>query len=143
MSWYEKGLRFECAQCGKCCGGEPGYVWVDDADIARIARKLGYEPHRFEAAFVRIVRGRHKSLTELANGDCVLFDAETRGCRVYDARPVQCRTWPFWQRNLESPNTWKKVARFCKGCDRGPIHPVEEIERAVRETVDVEYSEDG
>ena len=31
--WYADGLRFECTQCGDCCSGEPGYVWVDEDEI--------------------------------------------------------------------------------------------------------------
>src|SRR5690606_15561824 len=38
--WYRDGLRFECTQCGNCCTGMPGHVWVDEADIARIAEYL-------------------------------------------------------------------------------------------------------
>ena len=28
------------------------------------------------------------------------------GCGVYEARPVQCRAYPFWPRVLKSPETW-------------------------------------
>ena len=68
-------------------------------------------------------------LIEFANGDCVLYDPETRGCRVYRARPVQCRTWPFWSNNIDLPNSWKKTAEFCKGCDnpKGRLYTVDEI----------------
>ena len=39
--WYQSGLRFTCTQCGHCCTGEPGFVWVDDADLAAIAEHRG------------------------------------------------------------------------------------------------------
>ena len=29
-----RGLRFECTQCGDCCTGAPGYVWVNKAEIS-------------------------------------------------------------------------------------------------------------
>lgn len=130
MPWYENGLRFECTQCGRCCIGEPGYVWVTDEEIARLATRLGYSVPQFEDSFVRVVRGRMKSLIEFENGDCVLYDDETKGCRVYEERPIQCKTWPFWDRNIDTENSWKKVARFCKGCNRGRLYTLEEIERA-------------
>ncbi len=133
MPWYENGLQFECTRCGKCCRGEPGYVWVNDAEIARLAQKLGYTPFEFESLFVRTVRGRMKSLVELDGGDCILCADDTAGCRVYGERPAQCRTWPFWRRNIESEKAWKKVARFCRGCNRGRLYSVEEIERAAAE----------
>ena len=40
-TWYAAGLRFECVQCGHCCSGDPGYVWVNRETIGRIAAFLG------------------------------------------------------------------------------------------------------
>ena len=40
--WYADGLRFACTQCGNCCTGEPGFVWVNDAEIAAIAEVRGW-----------------------------------------------------------------------------------------------------
>ncbi len=127
--WFEKGLRFGCRQCGKCCTGEPGFVWVTDEEIEALAKAVGLVRYEFENRFVRLIEGRKKSLVEFANGDCVLFDPVKRGCRAYDVRPVQCRTWPFWDQNIDRPNSWKKTARFCKGCDNpnGKLYSVEEI----------------
>src|SRR5438309_1083700 len=38
--WYVDGLRFTCTQCGNCCTGGPGYVWISDEEIARLAAYL-------------------------------------------------------------------------------------------------------
>ena len=38
--WYADGLHFTCQQCGRCCTGEPGYVWVSRAELRLIARFL-------------------------------------------------------------------------------------------------------
>ena len=126
--WFKNGLRFGCRQCGNCCTGEPGFVWVTDKEIEKLAAAVGLSVSFFESQFVRRVRGK-KSLTEFPNGDCVLFDPDKRGCRVYDVRPVQCRTWPFWEQNIDLPSSWKKTAKFCKGCEnpRGKLYTVEEI----------------
>ncbi len=35
--WYQDGLAFTCTQCGKCCTGDPGFVWVTDEEIAALA----------------------------------------------------------------------------------------------------------
>lgn len=125
--WYKEGLQFDCRQCGRCCGGAPGYVWVTDEEIAEIAKLLDFQRFQFEMKFVRTV-GKRKSLHELSNFDCILFDPEKKGCRAYEARPAQCRTWPFWSRNIDRPNSWKKTAKFCPGCNKGPLHSLEEIE---------------
>lgn len=128
--WYHEGLRFECQGCGRCCTGDPGYVWVEEDEITTLAATLGMSREEFEELFVRPV-GQRTSLIELPNGDCVFLDGETRRCRVYDARPRQCRTWPFWQSNVRSIQAWQQTCRACPGCGQGPIVPMETVERLV------------
>jgi Fe-S-cluster containining protein len=36
-------LNFTCTQCGNCCSGEPGYVWVTKEEIRRIAEFLSLQ----------------------------------------------------------------------------------------------------
>ena len=79
--WYKDGLKFTCTQCGHCCTGEPGFVWVDDGEIAAIAAYLGEPRREFEAVRTRKSRGQ-VTLREKANGDCVLYD-KAHGCTVY------------------------------------------------------------
>ena len=124
--WYDKGLRFECAGCGDCCVGAPGYVWVNKAEIEAMAEELGLEVEQFQRKYVRLV-GIRKSLVERANGDCVLFERSDRTCRVYRVRPRQCRTWPFWQSNLGTPEAWDEMADHCPGANRGPLVSRREI----------------
>lgn len=124
--WYHRGLRFQCVGCGDCCTGEPGFVWVNQAEIEAIAAALQMDRERFEAQFVRRV-GIRKSLRERPNGDCVVFDPQTRSCRVYAVRPRQCRSWPFWASNLRTPESWQATSRCCPGADRGPLIPLSEI----------------
>ena len=92
-----------------------------------MAAKLGLNRSTFVANFVRSV-GPKKSLIELPNGDCIFFDREIKGCKVYEERPVQCRTWPFWDSNIDTANSWKKTAKFCPGCNKGETYTVAEIE---------------
>jgi Fe-S-cluster containining protein len=126
--WYQDGLRFECTQCGNCCSGAPGYVWVNQEEIDALAKQLDMSPEAFEKKYVRPV-GVRRSLVEFPNGDCVFLDRETRRCTVYEARPRQCRTWPFWDSNLKSPATWRQTCQTCPGCGRGDLVPLEEIAR--------------
>lgn len=124
--WFKDGLRFECTQCGDCCTGAPGYVWVNREEIAALAQELKMSVADFERKYVRTV-GIRKSLIEFANGDCVFFDGEARKCTVYNARPRQCRTWPFWQSNTETPEAWKRTCQVCPGSGKGKLHPVEQV----------------
>mgnify|MGYP002637670099 CR=1 FL=1 len=126
--WYKDGLRFECTQCGDCCTGAPGYVWVNQSEIAALAELID-EPDlaEFERKYVRKI-GIRKSLIEYSNGDCVFFSNETRGCTVYSARPRQCRTWPFWDSNLRDEEAWEATCEVCPGSGKGQLVQLEEIE---------------
>ena len=126
--WYKDGLRFKCSQCGDCCTGAPGYVWVNQAEIEGIAAEIGEsDVEAFEHEYVRKI-GIRRSLREFPNGDCVFFDAEKRKCTVYNARPRQCRTWPFWDSNLKSPEAWADTCEICPGSGKGKLYQREEIE---------------
>ncbi len=125
--WYHQGLKFECAGCGDCCIGAPGYVWVNKAEIAAMAGQFDMEVAEFERQYVRLV-GIRKSLLELADGDCIFFDRPERTCRVYHVRPRQCRTWPFWASNLRSRKDWDATALECRGANQGPTVPLYKIE---------------
>ncbi len=125
--WYKDGLKFECTGCGDCCTGEPGHVWINKEEIAAMAAVVEMEIDQFQALYVRMI-GIRKSLREYTNGDCVFFDSEARTCKVYDARPRQCGTWPFWDSNLRTEKLWDETCTWCPGCGKGKKHTFEEIE---------------
>jgi Fe-S-cluster containining protein len=128
--WYQAGLAFRCTRCGACCTGAPGFVWVDDEEQTAIADFLAEDRDQFIAFHTRLLpRGR--SLRERANGDCVFYKAGT-GCTIYPVRPRQCRTWPFWESNLASPEAWEATCRICPGSGRGDLVPAEEITRRMK-----------
>ena len=125
--WYHEGLKFQCSQCGDCCTGAPGFVWVNKAEIAALAKSQDMDEQSFEDTYVMQV-GIRKSLKEFPNGDCVFFDGEKRKCTVYEQRPRQCRTWPFWDSNLRSPETWAETCEACPGSGQGKLYQLEQIE---------------
>jgi len=123
--WYRDGLAFSCTRCGACCTGAPGYVWVNDEEIAALAEHRRTSVAAFTRSFVRRV-GDRLSLIERPGGDCIFWD-RSRGCTVYESRPVQCRTWPFWPENIESPENWDQVRSVCPGSGRGQLFTVDQI----------------
>jgi len=131
--WYEKGLRFECKRCGDCCRGEPGYVWVTEADIARIAKKLKIGTKNLKKKYIRKV-GNSYSLIEMSNGDCVFY---SNGCAIYEVRPDQCRTFPFWPEYLSSPHAWAEAARRCPGVGSGTSFTEEEVDARLKRIRDI------
>jgi uncharacterized protein len=128
--WYKDGLPFTCTRCGHCCTGAPGFVWVTEEEIEAIAAFRGEPVGEFRALYTRKAKGK-VSLREKANDDCVFWDKD-RGCTVYPVRPAQCRTWPFWASNVETPEAWEKTVAVCPGSGRGELIPVEEILKRVR-----------
>lgn len=125
--WYSDGLHFKCQRCGKCCRGEPGYIWVSKGEIKKIANYLGISLDAFGRKYLKKVNGRY-SLVEFTNGDCMMYD---NGCKIYPVRPCQCATFPFWQKNLRTPADWKKVIQICPGVSDGPLYTQKEIQNIV------------
>lgn len=131
QKWYMGGLRFSCTQCGNCCTGAPGYVWVSREEIRRIAEFLDKDEQWLGKDHLRRV-GFKYSLTERANGDCIFLSSDGkggRGCSIYSVRPLQCRTWPFWSRNLKSPAHWRLAGENCPGMNNGKEYDFEQIEQ--------------
>ncbi len=111
--WYKEGLPFSCTGCGKCCTGSPGYVWVNSDEIKALADHLSITCEDFIRKYTRNVDGR-LSLNELpTHYDCVFL--KNNQCTVYAARPVQCRTFPWWTSTLKSRKDWEEAALFCEG----------------------------
>jgi Fe-S-cluster containining protein len=125
--WYAEGLRFQCTGCGDCCTGGPGYVWVNQAEIDALAKRLDISAQEFARKYVKEV-GVRRTLKERRNYDCVFLDGETRKCTVYEDRPRQCRTWPFWNSTLRTPETWQQTCEVCPGSGKGKLYSIEVIE---------------
>ena len=128
--FYQAGLRFECTRCSKCCRHTPGYVFLSSSDLDVLSAALGMDRQRFLREYCRRVplgMARRISLKEKENLDCILW--ENGGCSVYEARPLQCRSFPFWSGCVSSPEEWEIHARQCPGMGKGALHSRAEIER--------------
>ncbi|MHC4201823.1 MAG: YkgJ family cysteine cluster protein, partial [Planctomycetota bacterium] len=76
--WYASGLRFECTQCGGCCGGFPGFVWVSEDEADAIARHLGVSRAEFLEQYC-LRAGKRVTLREVGDYDCIMLEED--GCR--------------------------------------------------------------
>ena len=133
--WYASGLRFTCeAGCGLCCTGAPGFVCVTAEEIADIAARLGLPADLFARRCLRRVYGK-VSLKEQPGGDCIFLERPAMTCGIYDVRPTQCRTYPFWPEILRSREHWEAEAGVCPGLGAGRLHPGEECARKAAETL--------
>jgi len=59
--WWSKGLIFSCFECGKCCRGDPGAVWVSDQNIADAADVIGLDMDEFRRIFCHHTLEKTKS----------------------------------------------------------------------------------
>jgi len=136
--WYHNGLAFECIRCGRCCAGPgEGYVWVRPEEIEAAAEHLGMSVEEFRQRYTRRVGRRVSLIEDQATKDCIFLSRDEKGlpmCLIYPVRPTQCRTWPFWPTNLISPAAWNLAGIRCPGINRGPLHPLGEIEGKSRQT---------
>jgi Fe-S-cluster containining protein len=90
----------KCAQCeGNCCIGESGYIWITPKEIGDLAKFLNISEQELFAKYV-FKHGYKFSIKEKQldenNFACVFFDLDKKQCSIYDVRPSQCRTFPFW-----------------------------------------------
>jgi len=129
--FFDAGIRFSCTECGRCCTGEPGAVIaVSDEDIGAIASVLRLSPEEFRSRHL-LRMGEVWSIRERENGDCQFL--EQGRCSIYAVRPTQCRTYPFWFKNLRSEEAWARTAGQCPGIGQGELYPRESILRRLEE----------
>jgi len=122
------GLRFSCSACSGCCTGSPGYVWLSPGDADALARHFSLDRKAFLLQYcirVRVGECFGYSLKEKAGNACIFLD--NAACGVYASRPVQCRTYPFWESVLESETSWRDESAFCPGIERGELWSPERI----------------
>jgi len=105
-----------CNSCGgACCIGESGYIWVSMNEIETIAKELNLSVEDFAKRYLIRAKNRY-SLTEYYDKElgyaCIFFDKATRQCKIYNARPTQCRTFPFWKDFKENIN---ELMQECPG----------------------------
>jgi len=89
-----------CASCeGNCCIGESGYIWITVDEIEKLSQHLKLSVDKlFENYLIKY--GYRFSIKEKQisqnNFACIFFDTDIKRCTIYEARPSQCKTFPFW-----------------------------------------------
>lgn len=97
----------KCDECGgKCCTGESGYIWINRREMDELAKFLGISLAELKDRYLsEFKRGFSIKEREYEGGyACVFFDMANKNCSIYEARPFQCRSFPFWEyfkENLE------------------------------------------
>jgi len=126
MTWFGQGLKFKCTGCGKCCTGSPGYVFLSETDVDNLSRHFSLTPAEFGQKYTRLVNGQHALLDR--GNDCIFL--KDNKCSVYEARPVQCKTFPWWVHLIETEEQWLEAGKHCEGINHpeAPVVPTLEIQ---------------
>jgi Fe-S-cluster containining protein len=131
--WFKEGLSFGCTGCGRCCKMN-GDVWLSPEEQPAIAKAIGETVDSFRDKYTRQTLKEWACLkqgtavatstdtsntstdtttsteTETIKTGCVFLSSETGQCTIYETRPVQCRTYPFWPSLLEDIEDWEDEA---------------------------------
>lgn len=134
-SFYKDGIRFKCQGEGKCCltRGEHGFVYLSFNDRRRLAAYLKMTLSEFTVHYTKKEDGLYE--LKYTGKDCPFL--KVNRCSVYEARPWQCRTWPFWPENMNEAAWEKEVAAYCPGVGKGKLYSAEEIEEILQKKRDV------
>jgi Fe-S-cluster containining protein len=84
---------FKCTGCGDCCRWS-GSVLLTDVDITTLAAHLGHSEQEFIDRHTRLAPNRIQlALLDNVDGSCAFLESDR--CAVYQARPEQCRSFPY------------------------------------------------
>lgn len=128
--WYDEGVYFKCTGCGKCCTGSPGFVWLTPQDTEKLAQFFNISSKQFLKTYARKIGGKYSLKEDPNSYDCI-FLKEKKLCTVYEHRPVQCKTYPYWLENIKTKKDWENEAKFCEGINHvdAEIVSKEEIQK--------------
>ena len=116
----QDGFNYEfdsskCDECGgKCCVGESGYIWINEDEIRSLGEYLGYKTELFKEIFLEKFGNRYSIKEKPYKGGfaCIFFDEKNKNCSIYEYRPNQCRSFPFWE---HFKGNFKELERECIG----------------------------
>ena len=103
--------NFECRRCNECCR-RPGYVYLKEGEAERIATFLKMPLYDFTDQYCDVIDRRRLVLKKKPNEVCIFLapmrDSQKEGCLIHEAKPDQCRDFPF---RWHTPASWK----YCEG----------------------------
>jgi hypothetical protein len=110
-------VRFECQPgCTTCCE-RPGFVYLTEEDIVRLAEYLKMDAPDFERRYVYRTRNIRR-LRVPRYAQCPFLGEG--GCSVHAAKPEQCGTFPYWP-ELLTGKAWRAAAKWCPGIGKGEL----------------------
>jgi uncharacterized protein len=88
-----------CNTCqGRCCRGTSGHVWISQQEIKQMGLFLKTNPIDVIDRYLHRIDNRYaiKEQYDAGGFACIFFNKLNFKCSIYEARPSQCRQFPFW-----------------------------------------------
>lgn len=104
------------------------YLTLEDRQ--RFAKHFNMTEKAFTKEFCQKTDGIYHLIERKNNPDCLFLEGNK--CSAYEARPTQCRTWPFWSENMNAKTWSEEISSFCPGVGKGPLISSVEIEKAIK-----------
>ncbi len=115
--WWTQGVMFTCLpDCGRCCDEPDGLVYLSRDDARRLAEHHEMEVKPWLEANCRQVYDGRWVLNSKEDKTCI-YIRDDKGCDVHEAKPAQCRAYPFWGENMRNDASWRKTKQLCPGLD--------------------------
>lgn len=133
----EKGFTFQCQGCGRCCSNEiDGYVYLYMDDIKNMATSLQVSLEELAEKYLMVVfytyniyneklvkTGKVKRMHTLAirssagQSSCQFLykQGDNYLCRIYEYRPIQCSSYPFWDTIMTHSKNFIETELICAG----------------------------
>jgi len=130
MLYQQQALRFHCTGCGRCCLGhaDEHYIELAQGEAEQISRFLRLDSEAFRRDYLIHLPDIGEGIRINRQGRCMLLN-ERNQCSVYEVRPRQCRTYPFWPELMQSSSAWHAEAKRCEGINQGEIVESTHIEQ--------------
>lgn len=124
-----RNIRFECQRCARCCGDTSHRgrnIYLLENEVEHISIRTGLRPLSFVSPASN--SGKYRYKMKKRSGKCVFL--EGKACRIYDDRPLVCRTYPFMIK--KKGNTFVfETADDCPGIGLGEALEIDEFEKMV------------
>ena len=132
----DSGVYFKCQGCGECCSStQEGYVFIYQSDVNRIQAFLDLPITEIAQKYITVAdyeytiwdkdlrdTGKREHLATLilnygASQDCIFLTRKDGKafCNIYEARPLQCQLYPFWNIVMLSTLHFKSSEAACQG----------------------------
>lgn len=90
-----------------------GYVYLNSKEVKALAVFLGMEEKQFKKQHTDWMPLIGHTLKTPRTGGCIFL--KNGKCGVYDARPSQCRSFPYWKDIMKESAELERAAGYCKG----------------------------